>query len=194
MPPQQQNPYEFITNPTPPPRRGLNLGLKGRIAVVAGGLIVLLMAVMVISSFLTGGNDAQKQRLIDIAKAQAEIVRASTLANKQPKPADTKNFAATTQYSVQSAQQSIKSLLANYGVKESSLNKVLTASKNTETDAALTKAANNNRYDEILRDILEQQLTDYQKLLKTAYDNGTPSEKRTLTASSESAGRLVTVQ
>lgn len=194
MPPQQQNPYAFITDPTPPPRRGLNLGMGARVAVVAGGLIILIIVAVVINSFLNGGDKNQVQRLTDIAKAQNEIIRISTLADQKAKAADTKNYAATTRYAIQGAQNDTKKLLAKHGIKEGGLSKTLNASKNTKTDTLLNEATNNNRFDETYHSLMNQQIADYQKLLKAAYDNGTTNEQQTLKTASDSAARLVTAK
>ena len=85
-----------------------------------------------------------------------------------------------------------KKLLAKRGVKEKGLNKILGNKKNDKTDAALKEAAQNNRYDETFNALMQKQLSDYQKLVKVAHDNGTANEKKTLNESLESNAKLIT--
>ncbi len=186
MPPsQQQTPsqYDFILN-NQPRRSGPNFGQsKGqRIAVVVGGLILLIIIVMVISSFLNSGSNGQKQQLIDIAKSQTEIIRVSALAQQKAVDPKTKQFALNVKLSVQSDQSQVMKSLEGRGVKAKSLSKTLAASKNPKNDTTLDDGTKNNRFDDTFLVLLQQQLTDYQKQLKIAFDaSGSNSEKTTLT-------------
>jgi len=185
MPPgNQQNPYEFITNPAPPPRRKLNLGnsMGARFALIAGAVILFIIVAVVVSSFFNRENKAQVERLTEVAQSQSEIIRISALADKKAKDIKTRNLAANTRLSVESSQQEVKKLLNGRGVGSKGLDKKLGAGKNTKTDATLDEAARNNRYDETFAAVIEKQLADYQKLLTAAHQSGTANEKKTLSA------------
>lgn len=193
MPPAQQNQYEFIMNPSRPPKRRFDFhnNLKARIAVVAVLLILVVIVATVVSSFLNKDAQAQAQRLTEVAQAQSEIIRVSALAKDKAKKEDTRNFALNAKLSVESSQQEIRKVLSKRGVSEKSLNKQLSAGKNSKTDAALDEAAKNNRFDETFTAILNQQLKDYQKLLQGAFASGNSDEKKAITYSYENAARLV---
>lgn len=192
MPPQQQNQYDFILNGSPKaPRRPLfGNSLGARIAVIAVLVILVIIAGAVINSFLGKDKAAQTQRLVEISQAQTEIVRVSALANEKAKDGNTRNYALTTQLSVQSSQQQIMKTLAARGVSEKSVSKKLAASKNPKTDAALDEAVKNSRFDETFTTILDKQIADYQLLLQTAYEGSSVSERTALTACFENAKRL----
>lgn len=184
MPPNQQNPYEFIMSPNQRPPRKPIIGnsIGSRIAVVVVGLVLLIIIIMVISSFLNGSNKDQNDRLLKITQSQSEIIRLSALAEKAAKVDSTKIFAANTRVSTQSAQQDTKKLLTARGVKTKVIDKQLGVSKNPKNDAALKEATANNRYDETFTQLINQQLGDYQTQLQTAFDNATPNEKKSLMA------------
>lgn len=180
-------------NPGHQPKRGFDFhhNLKARLVVVAAGIIFLVILVTIVSSFLNKDAAAQTQRLTEVAQAQTEIIRVSTLAKDKAKAEETRSYALNTKLSVESSQQQIKKSLAARGVKEKGLNKKLSAGKNPKTDAALDEAEKNNRFDETFKAIMNQQLKDYQKLLNGAYASGTTSEKKALADSFENAALLI---
>ena len=192
MPPTQQNPYDFIMSADQRPRRSFNLGdNKGaRFVVIAVLLILIFIITMLVMSFLDKDKNAQKERLIEIAQTQTEIIRVSSLAEKDAKSADTRNFAVNTKLSVQTSQSEVSGAVARYGVKGKGLTKELSASKNPKTDAALQEASRNNRFDETFMAIMEKQLADYQKLLLAAHKAGTPADKQVLQKSIKNANVL----
>jgi hypothetical protein len=193
MPPNQPNPYDFIMNNNQPPKRGFTFGntMGARIAVVAFLVILLIIIVFIANSFIGKNDKAQTVRLTEVAQAQSEIIRVSTLADKDAKTTATRNFAMNTRLSVQTSQQEIRGPLSKHGVNSKSLNKQLTASKNSKTDTALVEASKNNRYDETFTTIMNKQLADYQTLLKAAHDNGTASEKKVLQAAFDNVRVLI---
>lgn len=162
-----------------------------RILIVAVGLILLIIIGVIVSSLLSSGDKAQNQRLIEVTQKQSEIIRITNLANKDIKDSNTRILATNTRISTQNALVQTKKLLAKRGIKDKALNKQLGLGKNTKTDTAFGEAADNNRFDETFLAILNQQLTDYQKLLKTAYDGGTNSEKTALLAAYNDTKLLV---
>lgn len=192
MPPGQQNQYDFIMS-NAPQKRGPAFGNspRARIAIVAGGLILLIIIAMVVMSFFSQGDKVQTQRLIEVAQAQNEIIRVSSLGKEKARDINTRSLAANARLSVESSQVEVKAALGKRGVKSKSLNKTLAASKNTKTDDALNEASQNNRFDDTFTLVMQKQLEDYRKLLMGAYDSGTATEKKVLKTSFDSAGKLV---
>jgi len=124
---------------------------------------------------LGSGDKVQKERLLEIAQAQTEIVRLSSQASQKAGSIETRSLAITTRLSVQSSANQTTEALTKYGVKANS--KMLSKGKNSKSDDLLTEAAKNNRFDETYKQILNEQLSNYQKLLKASFDSGTKKEK-----------------
>lgn len=161
------NPYEFIMNPNMPKKRafGGNNAFLMRIALLVGGLVILMIVVAVIISAL--GPKSSTPGLTAIAERQQEIARIASAANGQTTGQDTANLAANVSASVTSSQQEIIAYLAAHGTKVGV--KVLALDKNPQTDTLLTNAANANNYDPALVQVLSQQLATYQNLLQTTF-------------------------
>ncbi len=193
MPPQSApDPYGFILNPEKPKRPPLfGGGLKFKLILVAVVAIIVIIVGVIVSNILGSSNDAQKERLIEVAQAQTEIVRVSTTAATKANSSDTKAIAYTNKISVQSAVNQTTAQLSKYGVKTDG--KLLGQGKNTETDKLLADAASNNRYDETYKKILAEQLDNYQKLLKGAFESGGKTEKIILNRAASSNTLVVSM-
>ncbi|MGI9028287.1 MAG: hypothetical protein ACR2FM_05625 [Candidatus Saccharimonadales bacterium] len=195
LPPQQQNQYDFILNSTPkPPKQPVFGGSKvARVLVVVVGVVLLIVIGLVVNNFLNSGSKAQTQQLIEVAKAQTEIIRVSGLVTPQTaKELDTRVFALNTKLSTQGSSQATQTLLTTRGVKKKALNKTLAGGKNPKTDAALDEATKNNRFDDTYRTIIGKQLADYQTLLKTTSETANPKEKQALAEANDNVNRLIT--
>lgn len=180
--PQGQDPYGFIMNNQQGPSRS-RLALsstKARILVVVGGIILLIIIVVIFSTILGSGAKAQKQRYVEIAQKQTELIRISTIADKKAKGLATRSYALTTRMGLESSQKKTSDILAKRGVKAKELAKVLPAGKNDKSDAALDEAEKNNRFDETFLQLMESELTNYQKLLEAASGSASKSEKQAL--------------
>lgn len=192
MQPTNSDPYGFIMNSPSKPHRNIGpTGTAGRVALVAGGLIVLIILGIIVSALLSSGDKAQTQRLVEVAQRQTEIIRLSAQADKKTKVLSTRSFALTTRVSMESSQKDVTDLLAKRGVKEKSLNAQLTGAKNAKSDAALVEAEKNNRFDETFIEIINNELTNYQKLLEAANQSANKSEKEVLKKSFAGATTLL---
>ena len=193
MPPKSApDPYGFILNPEKPKRPPLfGGGLKFKLILLAVVAILVIIFGVIVSNILGSSNDAQKERLIEVAQAQTEIVRVSTTAASKANSSDTKAIAYTNKISVQSAVNQTTAQLSKYGVKTDG--KLLGQGKNAETDKLLADAASNNRYDETYKKILAEQLDNYQKLLKGAFESGGKTEKVMLNRAASSNTLVVSM-
>lgn len=194
MPPQSAppDPYGFIMNPGKPKRPPLlGGGLRVKLLLVAILAIIVIVVGLIVGNILGSSNDAQKERLIEVAQAQTEIVRVSTTAASKANSSDTKAIAYTNKISVQSAANQTTTQLSKYGVKTDG--KLLGQGKNAETDKLLADAASNNRYDETYKKILAEQLDNYQKLLKSAFESGGKTEKVMLNRAANSNTLVVSM-
>lgn len=192
MQPSSPDPYGFIMNNQPKQRRNFGpSGTAGRVAVVVGGLVVLIILGVIVSALLSRGDKAQTERLVEVAQRQTEIIRLTAQADKKTKALSTRSFALTTRVSLESSQKEVSGLLAKRGLKAKSLNSRLTAGKNAKSDAALAEAEKNNRFDETFTEIINNELANYQKLLEAANQSASKSEKQVLQKSYTGAATLL---
>lgn len=179
MPPEQSinpDPYGFIMNPQKPKRPALFGGGMKLKFVVIGIIVVLVMILGVgVSNILSASGNAQKNKLIKLAQTQTEIVRLANAAAIKAATPETKSLAITTQLSVESSGNQTKDALSKYGVKANA--KLLSAGKDAKSDATLDEATKTSRYDEAYKKLLSEQLSDYQKQLKSAFDSATKKQK-----------------
>jgi hypothetical protein len=196
-PPPQPHEYEFITNPGKPPRQPLNNLLPGgasmpmRIAVVVGGLFVLLILFLVIKGLVSGGGNTTA--LLNVAQQQQEIIHLSTNANQQTNLSITnQNSAVTTQASMTSAQTQLISYLGTNGhkVKSKDLEKGVSAN----LDQEFTTAIANNTYDSTYKQVMQSQLKNYQQALQTAYQQTSGPKGRKLLTDQFNAAKLLLQQ
>lgn len=197
MPPtnnqQSSDPYGFIMNAPPkPPRKplldGSSMGV--RIAVVVGGIVLLIVIGVIASSLLNQGNAAQKQKMLDVAASQAEIIRISTLAEKDITSSSTLNYAKTTKISTQSSQNALAASLKKKGVSDKAFAAIRASAKNSKNDKTLETAKSTNKYDETYIKLINESLTNYQKLLLSAAGGATIAEKKILQTAYDSAVTL----
>jgi predicted outer membrane protein len=174
MPPyQQQTPqsnYDFFMNPPKPPKRPMfSMGgtLASRAVIIIGAGVLLMVVIGVVSSVFFGGPSNTDQ-LLKVAQEQNEIARIATLAQYQGKSTDTKNFAITTQLSMQSAQTQLLKVLAQRGVKFNA--KQLQLTKNPQTDSSLQTAAAASVFDQTFSSVMQSQIQDYSNLVKDTFE------------------------
>ncbi len=174
MPPQNSSsdPYEFITNPSTQPKRTINFGNSPlqRAIILGVGLLLLLIVFFVLLSVFNRAGNAQKDRLLDLAQTQAEIIRISGLADGQPVGITTRTLAINTKLAVQTDLNSTTDILAKRGVEVDV--KDLDQKRNEQTDNTLEEAKATGRFEETFAELLRDQLEDCQRLLKDAQSGG----------------------
>lgn len=181
MPPnQQQNPYEFINNAGQQPNRFASFvsTTKGRAIVVGTGVVVLIILMIVFVSFLNAGNRAQRDRLIDIALAQHEIIQISDVLLEKSQDSTTQATASTTLLAVTTSQSEVTSALESRGTKVS--DKLFAERTDGTLENQLERAADSNRLEETYKEMMRTKLSNYQRLLRAAYDSGNIQENQIL--------------
>lgn len=171
----QQNPYEFITNPTQPTNnRPLGGSMKTRIIVVIGGFILLLIIFSIISSILSSAGNAAKQSLKDVSAEQVEIIRVSELGMTEALGSQAKGYATSVNLIFITDKAALDERLSAQGIK---MNKTELASKlNPKTEELLSAAGSNNRYDESLTEILNDLIANHQKTVQKAFQANEDAE------------------
>ncbi len=191
----QHNPYDFITNPGKPVKKGLPGGSSklGRLIIVGAGAVILIMFGVIVAAVLSSGGGAVKTDYVSLVQQQAELIRISGVGADKARQADAKNLAITTQYALTSQQPGILALAKKAGVVVDV--KTLAASKDVKTDALLANADQSNQFDEVFIKTLLAELQTYQQNLKKIYDaSSTQSTKNTLSKDYDAVNSLIGVQ
>ena len=184
------NPYEFIINPAATHGKTSNSSVLKRALTIVGVLIVLTIIGAVVANFLIP-KDNTGSHMIAVAQEQQEIVRVADQVARTATSSQLKNFAITTQMSVDSNRLATLQYMANRKIKAD--DKTLALKQNTETDKRLKAAQSTNTFDSIAAQTLNTQLVTYQANLKKAYDAVTGKKARALLQTSyDAASALVT--
>lgn len=191
-----QNPYQFIVDSNhQKPRPGSNLGAskQGRLFIVLGGVLVLLIIGIIFAVFISNASKAGQTEILRATQKQAELVRVSEIGLKLAKGSSAKNLATSVNVSLRSDQTVLLATLKSSGIKVS--NKQLVLGKNPKTDALLTSAEQSNKFDEVFVETIQMQLVDYQRTLQSAYQKTDSKKARAeLQAQFQSAGLLATAK
>lgn len=176
------DPYNFILNPEKPKKGPIDIKANPKMLILFAlfSVVIIIVFAVLLNLVISSGSNSQKSNLTEIAKAQTEIIRIASLPeNNKSAGEPTKYLALNTKVSTLSAQSEVTTMLKSRGVKKINP-KELATSKDASVDIALEKAAKNNKYNETYREILDKKLTNYQTLVKKAYDSGNRKEKASL--------------
>jgi hypothetical protein len=167
--PGPQHDYSFITDPGKPPRKSLLPGassLLGRVLLVVGGLLVLVIIFVIVRGALTGGSSVPA--FVGIAQEQEELIHLTDGADKENSLNEVnQNFAITARLSLTSAQSELIQYMSKNGTTINA--KDLGIKISATTDQKLTSAATNNTYNETFKTIMQTKLTEYQKDMQQLY-------------------------
>jgi hypothetical protein len=167
---QQPNQYDFIMGSPNAPKQPFSFknGPSNRLFfLVIIGAAVLIIPFIIYMMLFAGAPD-NKAQLTKLVQQQTELIRVSEIGLKQSRDNAARNLAKTTSLSVSSDLASLKASLNSQKVKTPA--KLLNGGKNTQTDQLLTTAGQNNRFDEAFLKELQEELTAYQKSIKSAYE------------------------
>lgn len=190
-PPPAPNPYDFITNPAPDPKTPkLGNSFKSRLLIVAGAGVLLIMIASILGAVLSRSGKGDISGLKDIAAHQTELIRVAELGADKAQSTPIRSLAYTTKLSVTTQHQKLVAYLGTRGVELTEVE--LAAHHDDSVDEELETAAGNNRFDEAFNEVLNQELTDYNNSMKTAYQSATSEKSKALLAESyASSGTLL---
>jgi hypothetical protein len=193
----QSNTYDFIMNPGKPPRRSLLPGLGGksqfigRIAVVLGIAVVVIILFTLASSLLGGSSNTP--RLTIVAEQQNALLNIANLGNtigasqsSQPNL----DFTQSCMLTITSAQQGLTTFLTQHGVKLST--KTLALAENPATSTTLNNAVASSSFNGAYDAALQTQLQLYESSLKSAFDNAKNADEQQLLSSDYKGAQLLT--
>ena len=191
--PTAEHPYSFILQSQKPTRR-LSLGsrsLPQRIAVVSGGLLVLIIVLSLVKGAISHGPNFVP--IVATVERQQELLHIMTSAVQQPSLSTTnKNFALTAQLSLGSAQTKLLKYLADNGTKVKPSQ--LSGKISTSVDKSLTAAAANSTYNQTFQTTVQAQLNSYIQGLKQAYSQDKGARGRALLNDDYNQAQLLLTQ
>lgn len=162
------NDYAFIMNPDQPPRRSRLPGgnsMMGRVLLVLGGLLMLLVLFALIRGLLSSSN---LNDFVGLAQEQQAMIHLTEKATEQPGLSETnRNFAITAQLSLANSQNETIGYLNKNGKKVNGRQLALKIS--AATDKRLEDAGSTGSYDTVFHDIMKQKLDNYGSTLQQAY-------------------------
>lgn len=175
-PTPQQNQYDFITNASKAPQRGLKgFGKGGKsnvLMLIVGSLVLITILILVVS--LVFGGESNKDVLLKVARKQSEVIAVAQEGAEQSGTDQSKSLALAVKLAVTSQQQTLLKELQKKGkVKE----KEYKSAPSAKVTQQLTSAQKNGRFDEAFSNVIEDELTQYQQVLKQA--NAAVSRKST---------------
>ncbi len=193
-PSTNSNPYEFILNPTSPQKPkspfSLNSGSpKGKIMLVLGIGLTLLITVFLGITVLGGSNDSAGDLLLDVLQQQTEIARVAEQGTIKARQSKTQALASNVKLSIVSAQQQILPLAKKRGIKTDA--KQLGLKKNATTDKKLQAAAENGQFDSVFTQSMSEQLSAYKNSLNSAYTKVTSQKDKVIIKSSYDGAALL---
>lgn len=197
MQPSSQQPtiqpnYDFITNPSLPPKRTPSIGgsMLSRILITGVGLLILLILFIFIKGIVTGGGN--KAAMLNVVQYQQQIIHVTTVAGQEQSiSAANKTAVVSTGLVITSQQAELLQYLSSTGQKITLKQKNLKVS--TKLDKQLTDSLASGTYDSTLQSILSSELTNYSSALKLATaQTGGPKGKKLLNNDYTSANLLLT--
>ncbi len=192
----QQNPYEFITNPGQPPRKsrlripGSRNPLVNKLILLVVGLVVIAILVAVAVSFLTRGNRVNIEGLVGIAQTQQELVRIAQQGSQHGSQPSVQNLSINVRLGVETNRLELTDYLKEHGRKVGT--KELNLKKSDTTDAQLTNAIKTSTFDSVYVQVVQSALVAYNTELEQATAGATgENEKKLLDKASAAANLLL---
>ncbi|MCA9327782.1 hypothetical protein KDA14_04610 [Candidatus Saccharibacteria bacterium] len=191
--PGSNNPYDFIVNPAPVPKKSLLTSSNGPmkllvlIGFVAGAIILVAVVFTLIFS-----KSSTTPTLTTIVQEQQELIRIATQGEAKASDEATKAYAYNVDLSISTNQQQLLSYLSKHGttVKE----KELALKKDPATDKLLTNAQATSTYDSTLKKVLATQLQTYLTDIQTAFKETSNADLKTILNKSFTAGKTLLTQ
>jgi hypothetical protein len=175
-----QNGYDFIMNPGTPPPQGPRLlntsSMAIRAGIIGAGLVILMIIFMIVRSVFFGSNLTP---FVAVLQSQQEVVRIATNAESlEELSSENENFALTTRMAVSTSQANLLDYMTLNKQKVGEKEIALKAS--AKTDETLEVAASAGTLDSTFREVMIEQLEEYQASLDKAYNETSGKRGRAL--------------
>lgn len=181
MPPQNgENPYDFITQTSHRPKRGVlpqgNSPKQRGIYAAVIGFALLVLGVIFFVIMSSGGSSMQP--MIELAQTQNEIIRITDAASREIKSSDVAEFSQNTNIALRSDQQQTIAYITK--TEKAPNAKVLAFKQSSSTDAKLKEATAAGQYDQVYQGILYNQLKAYQSEVESTYKTASGAQQKAL--------------
>lgn len=180
MPPQQQNDYDFImgNGGKQPGGSAFLKNPKNRLIASVGFVtIVVILLIIGVNFFLSLGKQDSSD-LVDVVAYQTELGRITELGLKNARDPATRVKLATLSSFISSDVSSMKSYLSRNGVKLQP--EQVSQRRDSQVESELETAAQLNRYDEKLLEILDEKTAAYKTVLRSALQATTTPNRKSL--------------
>lgn len=174
MHPQDNNPYDFIMNPSaPPPKKRLPIPGSNsnpflvKIGVIVSGVIILMILVTVALNLFTGGKTSTEE-FRSLAQTQQEVIRVAEIGDNDARSQSVKNAAKSIKLSVTTQQLKTLGYLSKNDITMK--DKELKLKANTENDTKLDEANQTSTFDSVFLQVMRGVLESYANELKQLYD------------------------
>ena len=183
MEPKSPSPnYDFIMQDKKTAKKKLPLPSLPKLPKPFGTILVIVfvifLLIIIIAVAFRGGSGGNQPLTDAMARAQ-EISRVSSLVQQAAPDSQTKDLAVTVQGSLGSEEAQFNNYIQKSGGKKVNLAK-LTTDQNSNSDAQVKTAAQNNNLGQFYTAYLKNGLATYKSLLQTAYTSAKGDGKTTL--------------
>lgn len=191
MQPKSPSPdFDFMLKDPPKRRRLLPMPNFSRPVKIILSVIIVIVALVVVSSVLSGRKAGKYQPFINVlARGQETLRVTSEVQQLQLQDPQTQALAATTASALASDKQQLIDYLQKNHDKVGA--KALAADDDTTSDANLKTAAQNNGLDAAYVTYLKDALNRYENDVQTAYKTAGPNGKNLLNSISISTTTLL---
>lgn len=179
MPPNQQNPYEFILNPETNRRSGpafLQDPFMRKIVLVLFIAVIVVIGIIFFSVLF--GGDGGAQDLNTLAAQQTEINRIAAIGLENGKSPEVLQLSTTTLAVIRTDLSATTAYLSGSGVKLTPAQ--LAARSDPKTTTTLTAAQQRNTFDDEFLPILEQLFATYKQDIQASINKGGGPKKQQL--------------
>ena len=161
-----QNPYNFILDPTQNKKVSSLQDPKQRkiIAIIFVAVVVLIVTILA-SIILSSGKQSVKST-VDVVAYQTELLRLADAGLKSSKSSDVLSKIATLQAFISTDLTAATSVLTKNGTELSPLQ--LSSKSSPEVDSQLESASQRGAYDEVILDVIESTSSRYKQSLQAA--------------------------
>lgn len=186
-----QRDLDFIMQTEVPTEPSFVSKLQSKWGLIFLGLCagVILILALVFSIMQNQANNEQRQKLAGLAQTETELIRLANLASSQSTEENTKTRAEEIVSTLSSSLAKTKQLIQTRGGNSQEAD--FSGGKNSQNDSRLVEALQNNSFDTVFSELIDEQLLSYQQQLITVQKSANGTEKQALENSYTKANKLL---
>lgn len=175
MNPNQQNPYDFITNSPQPKKILIPVGnsTKARVmqVIIFGGILFIIL--FVAGSFIFGGRNKDIEALYQLSANQSDIISIAEQGVKDARNSQLVNQAAITSSTIKSHKAEVEAYLSK---RNASNPKKVASLQNNAYQQTLEEALKNGNFEDVYIGIYNDRLNIYRSSLEVSYGEAKNAE------------------